>query len=211
VTLATAALVLWAPIAVGHGPCRCLDRVLVKAGEQVRLTDAVGHQAAGVGYPAYRVVFNPRPTDFGIAPGYLASAYRADAPTTTVLSRPRRDPTRRGRFVIPSGTPAGLYMVLIWDGDEGGAHNTWEYLHVAARDESDGLGVVARQDEPHAAASPTPEEATGSAEGTPTPEEPSGSNTSTRWSLIAGIGLGSLVLGAVGGRAAGRRRGEARQ
>jgi hypothetical protein len=30
----------------------------------------------------------------------------------------------------PRGTPPGLYMVLIFDGGEGGAHNTWDYLHV---------------------------------------------------------------------------------
>lgn len=179
----------------------------------MRLTDAAGHPAAGVvGYPAYRVDFNPRPTDFGIAPGYLASSYRADAPTTTVLSRPRREPTRTGRFRVPNGTPAGLYMVLIWDGDEGGAHNTWEYLHVVDRDESDGLGVVAQRDEPRPTAERLrPENATRSAQGNPTPEKPSGSSSSTPWSLIAAIGLGSLFLGAVGGRAAGRRRAEARQ
>ena len=44
-------------------------------------------------------------------------------------------------------------MVLIWDGGEGGGHNTWDYLHV--------------WDEPD-------DEAPESAEGSPTPEETSG-------------------------------------
>lgn len=117
----------------GHGPCDCLDPVLAQVGAKVRLTSGPGvGQAGGRGWPAYRVVFNPQPNDLGIAPDYLTSAYRSDAPTVTVLSRSRKDPTRRGSFRVPA-TPDGLYMVLIFDGGEGGAHNTWGYLHVVDR------------------------------------------------------------------------------
>ncbi len=112
---------LTAPPAAGHGPCGCLQPVLTQVAAKVRITG-----------PAYRVVFNPRPADLGIAPAYLTSAYRRDAPTVIVLSRSRKDPTRRGSFRVPK-TPDGLYMVLIFDGEEGGAHNTWDYLHVVDR------------------------------------------------------------------------------
>ena len=70
-----ALVVLWNPAtAVAHGPCGCLNPVVVQAGAQVRITETPA-QPEGVGWPAYRAVFNPRPSDFGIAPDYLASAY----------------------------------------------------------------------------------------------------------------------------------------
>lgn len=187
---------LTAPAAAGaHGPCGCLDPVLVQAGGVVRLTDSAGRQAGGAGYPAYRVILNPRPADLGIAPRYLASAYRADAPTTTVLSRPRKAPTRRGRFRVPKGTPPGMYMVLVFDGDEGGAHNTWDYLHVTDWDDPDGRGVVG---DPEESGDPPPA----------SPEAPARSDDSgsPSWPLILGIGTGCLVLGFGFGRAAGGRR-----
>jgi len=116
--------------AAGHGPCDCLEPVLTQVGAKVRLTVGPGSgEAGGRGWPAYKVIFNPRLADLGIAPDYLTSAYREDAPTVTVLSRSRRDPTRTGSFRVPK-TREGLYMVLIFDGSEGGAHNSWDYLHV---------------------------------------------------------------------------------
>ena len=125
---------------------------MTELGAQVRITDALGRQAGGRGYPAYRVIFNPRPRDLGIAPDYLTSAYRVDGPTRTVLSRSRRRPTRKGRFRIPRDAPAGVYMVLIFDGGEGGAHNTWDYLHVVDAD-GPNLGVAAARDTDGAAGS----------------------------------------------------------
>jgi hypothetical protein len=192
-TLVAALVLAAAPAAAGHGPCTCLSPILVEPGQQVRLTDAVGRQAGGAGYPAYRVVFNPRPSDFGIAPGYLAGAYRADVPTSTVLSRPREDPTRKGRFRVPPATPDGLYLVLIWDGDEAGAHNTWGYLHVANPDASAGRGVVAQRPQATAAGASPPTKGS--------------EDDATPWTLIAGTGLAGLFLGALAGRArSGRGR-----
>ena len=177
--------------ATAHGPCSCVDPRIVEAGRQVRLTDGDGRQAGGVGYPAYRVVFNPAPDDLGIAPQYLASAHRPDAPTTTVLSRSPRRPTRRGRFEVPEATPPGLYMVLIFDGEEGGAHNTWDYLHVVGRD-----GGEEEAGATGSAPSPAP------SEGDREPPEPSApSPPATLW-----LGAGALLLGAVLGAAAMRLR-----
>jgi hypothetical protein len=153
VVIIAAAIVIAGPktaVALGHGPCRCLDPRVAEAGSPVRVGFEVGvGETRGRGYPAYRVVFNPRPDDLGMAPRFLASAYRADVPTGTVLSRPRNRPTRRGRFLIPAATPPGLYAVLIFDGTEGGAHNTWEYQHVVEPGEAP-TGVVARSSGPRA-------------------------------------------------------------
>lgn len=162
-----------------HGPCGCLGEALTAPGREVRIGTERG-QPGIRGVPAYRVVFNPRPSDFGIAPRYLASAYRADAPTTTVLSRSRHKPIRNARFRVPQDTPPGLYMVIIWDGGEGGGHNTWDYLHVAAMDDEDPSGVVA----------------VGSVEKPGTTAPPAArSEKRTRWlpvaaGVLAGLGLG---------------------
>ena len=177
--------------AAAHGPCGCVNPRIVEAGSQVRLTDADGRQAGGVGYPAYRVVFNPGPDDLGIAPQYLDSAHRPDAQTTTVLSRSSRRPTRRGRFEVPDATPPGLYMVLIFDGEEGGAHNTWDYLHVVGRD-----GGAATAEATGSAPSPTPSEGDREPPGASAPSPPA-----TLW-----LGAGALLLGAVLGVAAMRLR-----
>lgn len=170
--------------ASAHGPCGCLDPVLTQAGKQVRVGPEQ-RQSGTQGVPAYRILFNPRPGDFGIAPGYLASAYRADAPTTTVLSRSRHKPTRKARFRVPRATPPGLYMVLIWDGEEGGGHNTWDYLHVVDWDERAGRGVTA------AGQPPITEEAGSSTPGR-RPEQPVG--PSTAWPVIAAVGMAGIAL-----------------
>jgi hypothetical protein len=60
--------------------------------------------------------------------GY-ASAYQPAASTTTVMSRPVDDPVRRASFRVPE-VPPGVYLVLIFDGSEGGSHTTWDYFHV---------------------------------------------------------------------------------
>lgn len=173
--------------ALAHGPCGCLEPRLTEEGRHVRI---VGR------YPAYRVIFNPGAKDFGIAPPYLASAYRADVPTTTVLSRPRRDPIREARFDVPKRTPPGLYLVLIFDGTEGGNHNTWEYLHVTELDKHDEEGVVAWQ-----SASPAPLGASGQA-----PRQLDRSDTYSPWLLLVAAALGGVAVGAVVGARIGKRR-----
>ena len=122
--LAAAGLATSTAPARAHGPCQCLFPVLVAPAEPgkrpVRLSASV---------PAYRVIFNPRPRQLGIAPASLASAYRPGAPTVTVLDRARRISRRRWSFRSPD-VPPGVYLVLIFDGSEGGAHSTWDYVHM---------------------------------------------------------------------------------
>lgn len=106
--------------AMAHGPCGCSFPEVGESGTKVRART-----------PAYKVVFNPRRSDYTLPPDGLVSAHRPDVPTTTVLSRPRRDPVRRAIFRVPDAAPPGVYLVLIFDGSEGGVHYTWDYFHVA--------------------------------------------------------------------------------
>ncbi|MDP8910252.1 MAG: hypothetical protein M3N47_14320 [Chloroflexota bacterium] len=193
---AAVVLVAWLPTAaVAHGPCGCVAPRVIEAGGQIRIVSpARSGSREGRSYPAYRVLFNPRPDDLGIAPRYLASAHRRDVPTRTVLDRPRRQATRNARFRVPPKTPPGLYMVLIFDGGEGGAHNTWDYVHVIDPDEEDQAGVVASQSE-----RPTTRTAHRAATDGGPPD-------TARWPLLGGVGLACLLIAAVGGAVARRRR-----
>lgn len=141
--LATAIAASTLPVnaASAHGPCGCLFPTLGAPGTRVSIVHT----------PAYRVLFNPKPGQLGIAPQNLASAYRPDAPTRTLLARPRAKPTRTAVFRIPRVAP-GIYMVLTFDGTEGGAHNTWDYLHV--------LGPAPRADKRSTAATPSQKSST---------------------------------------------------
>ena len=169
---------------------------MVETGGEIRIASAATRGSTeDRGYPAYRVLFNPRPEDLGIAPRYLASAHRRDAPTTTVLDLPRGQPTRNARFRVPGATPAGLYMVLIFDGGEGGAHNTWDYVHVIT-DREDHAGVVGAASERRRAAGGA-DRAPGGTTGSGTP----------RWTVLGGAGAACLLIGAAGGAVLRRRRG----
>jgi hypothetical protein len=134
--IALASLMLPA-FARAHGPCNCSFPQLGDPGARVTTRS-----------PAYKIVFNPRPTDYVTemkSAGY-ASAYQPGAPTATVMSRPVDDPVRRASFRVPE-VPPGVYLVLIYDGSEGGTHSTWDYFHVlgaapAPRTASDRAGAA---------------------------------------------------------------------
>ncbi len=172
--------------ALAHGPCGCVDPRIAASGQTVRIDS-----------PAYRVIFNPRPTDLGIAPGYLAGAFRADAPSVTVLSRPKRNPTRKGRFRVPAATPPGLYMVLVFDGEEGGAHNTWDYVHVADYENSTPGGVVARSTE-------VKDRGPGVAVVENTKRSDRSDETSPGWLVFGLVVLATVGVGFLSGRRVGR-------
>ena len=117
------ALLASAANARAHGPCLCTEPPLAAPGREVVTTTA------------YLVVWNPAREWFvgGAGPPSLASAHRRDAPSRVVMLRdrppyPKRPP--RGRFRIPRDAPPGLYLVLMFDGSEGGSHATWDYVHV---------------------------------------------------------------------------------
>ncbi|HEV2811982.1 MAG TPA: hypothetical protein VGW10_01915 [Solirubrobacteraceae bacterium] len=115
-------LALAARPARGHGPCMCTTSVAGR-GDVVQTG------------PAYLVIWNPEAYWFKGGAGYLylASAHRENAPSGVVLKRPRPRYPRRARsasFRVPRGTPHGIYVVLIFDGSEGGTHATWDHVQV---------------------------------------------------------------------------------
>lgn len=124
----------WAAPASAHGPCGCTEPVVAERGREV-VTSA-----------GYLVVWNPGREWFvgGAGPPSLAGAHRADAPSRVVLLRERplypRLP-RRARFRVPRDTLPGLYLVLVFDGSEGGAHATWDYVHVPDGDAAPAIGM----------------------------------------------------------------------
>lgn len=110
----------WPMAAMAHGPCNCSFPQLGEPGAKVTVRTQ-----------AYKIVFNPKPRNYGPAmrdTGY-ASAYQPAAPTRTLLSRAVRNRARRASYRVPA-VPPGIYLVLIFDGSEGGWHSTWDYFHV---------------------------------------------------------------------------------
>jgi hypothetical protein len=159
--------------ALAHGPCGCTFPTVVEPGQSFRTG------------PAYKVVWNPAPRDFRdqTTPVALASGYRAGAPTAVLLQRPRRRPLRHAPVRAPRNAPPGLYFVLIFDGEEGGAHTTWDYVQVGGRPSA----------EPAPAAVP---------QGT-TSDDGNGSGSGS--GTVVAVGVAGLLAGAAGGVLAGRR------
>lgn len=98
--------------AAAHGPCRCTWPAVVSPGGMLRT-------ASG-----FKVIWNPGPADFAdqTTPAAMASGHRSDAPTSPLLQGSRKQPRRRMRLRVPRATPPGIYLVLVFDGSEGGAH-----------------------------------------------------------------------------------------
>ena len=123
IVLTIALLALPAQAAQGHGPCQCSFPEVGEAGTKVKTRSA-----------AYKVIINPRAEDFLIGPSGIESAYRPEAPRKVLLSRPKTRPLRGPSVRVPAAMPPGLYLILIFDGSEGGVHYTWDYFHVLGRE-----------------------------------------------------------------------------
>jgi len=75
-------------------------------------------------------------------------------------------------------------MVLIFDGDEAGAHNTWDYLHVTDWDDKDTGAVVAETERRGAPTTPST---------LPEGQAPDGPGAPV--SLIVALGVAAFFLG----------------
>jgi hypothetical protein len=91
---ALALLAFSAGVAEAHGPCDCLFPVVGEPGASVNVASGGRVLRRRLNWPAYKVIFNPKPSAYGEAgstSGY-ASAYQEEARTVTVFSRSRKHP-----------------------------------------------------------------------------------------------------------------------
>jgi hypothetical protein len=103
--------------AVAHGPCGCIKPAAATPGEQLAST-----------YPTIRIIWNPVPADLLIGPDYLGRDHVDGQPRVVLQEQPR---PALASFQVPATAP-GRYLVLLYDGTEGGAHYSWDYITVRA-------------------------------------------------------------------------------
>lgn len=111
-------LLLWlgSAAAYAHGPCHCLPATAVP-GDRV-VTNNV-----------FRAIWNPTREDIYYEQSALVAAHVKGTPRLVLVDRDRSQARQDARFFIPA-VPAGKYLVLLYDGSEGGEHYTWDTINV---------------------------------------------------------------------------------
>ena len=109
------ALLATAGPAAAHGPCGCITPAAATPGEQLVSN-----------YPTIKVVWNPVPADLPIGPDYLARDHVTGQPRVVLQEQPQPG---SASFRVPATAP-GRYLVVLYDGTEGGAHYSWDYITV---------------------------------------------------------------------------------
>ena len=109
------ALLVTAVPAVAHGPCGCIKPASATPGEQLAST-----------YPTIKIIWNPVPADLLIGPDYLGRDHIDGQPRVVLQEQPQ---PALASFQVPATAP-GRYLVLLYDGTEGGAHYSWDYITV---------------------------------------------------------------------------------
>ena len=101
--------------AAAHGPCGCVSPAVTRPGEQ--LVSSV---------PTIKIVWNPIRDDLFIGPYYLARDHVTGQPRVVLQDQPQ---PASATFRVPLTAP-GRYLVLLYDGTEGGVHYSWDYIRV---------------------------------------------------------------------------------
>jgi hypothetical protein len=101
--------------AAAHGPCGCVSPAVTRPGEQ--LVSSV---------PTIKIVWNPIRDDLLIGPYYLARDHVTGQPRVVLQDQPQ---PASATFRVPLTAP-GRYLVLLYDGTEGGVHYSWDYIRV---------------------------------------------------------------------------------
>jgi hypothetical protein len=114
-TACASTLLMTAVPAVAHGPCGCIRPVTATPGERLVST-----------YPTIKIVWNPIPEDLLIGPDYLGRDHVDGQPRVVLQKQPQ---PASASFQVPATAP-GRYLVLLYDGTEGGTHYSWDYITV---------------------------------------------------------------------------------
>ena len=115
ITVCVSALVVGAIPADAHGPCGCIKPTAATPGE--RLVSST---------PTIKIVWNPVRDDLFIGPDFLVRAHVAGQPRVVLQEQSQPG---LATFTVPATAP-GRYLVLLYDGTEGGVHYSWDYITV---------------------------------------------------------------------------------
>jgi hypothetical protein len=109
------AVLVGAVPAAAHGPCGCIKPTAATPGKRLVSTT-----------PTIKIVWNPVRDDLLIGPDFLGRAHVAGQPRVVLQEQPQRG---LATFAVPATAP-GRYLVLLYDGTEGGMHYSWDYITV---------------------------------------------------------------------------------
>jgi len=114
--------------ASGHGPCGGTGPAF--EGENALEVETAPGERLVVMEPSIELVWNPDANDLRIdPPPEIAHDYVAGAPTLTLA---RAEKPKVQVITVPD-VPAGRYLMVAYDGSEGGAHYTWDHVRVDGR------------------------------------------------------------------------------
>jgi hypothetical protein len=125
------ALLVGVPEASAHGPCGCTGPAF--EGEEGVEVEAVPGDRLIIMQPAIEIVWNPVPEDLRIdPPPELADDHVADIGSVPLA----RGPKPKHHVVSVPDVPDGRYLVVMYDGSEGGDHYTWDHVRVTTSQSS---------------------------------------------------------------------------
>lgn len=108
--------------ATAHGPCRCIEPRIAAPGDELTIP-----------VRTLRAIWNPTDADFNVElGGFRLRNWRHNPASEAITLAESAKPTEPPLSVSVPKVPAGLYMLLVFDGSEGGTHFTWEYIWVVA-------------------------------------------------------------------------------
>jgi hypothetical protein len=156
--------------AFGHGPCGCTGPAF--EGENAPEVEAAPGDRLVIMESAIEVVWNPDPDDLRIGAFPAIADDQVETVRTEILARSE---TPKRHVVRVPDSPDGRYLMVVYDGSEGGQHYTWDHVRLSG-----------------------PQRAASSAPAPRVPEPPAGDARPWAWMLAAA--LGGMIVGLLIGR-----------